>query len=130
MAFLADDITAALDAAGVTGGSTGWTAQRWHMQDTPDQAVAVYETGGGVPEERLALDSPGFQIRVRGAADDFRSPRQKLLDVFNALHSQEANIGGAYVFVYAVQSGPIPMGMDEKRRPEFVQNYRVMKART
>lgn len=128
--FLADEIAAALTTAGVVGGTSGWEVQRWHLQDTPDQVVVIYETGGDVPEERYALDRPGFQIRVRGLADDFRTPRQKLADVFNALHTGEVAIGTSYVFVYGVQSGPIPMGMDEKRRPSFVINFRTMKART
>ena len=127
--MLAEDISTALTNAGVVGGSTGWAVQRRHMQSDPDKVVVIYETGGDAPEQRWAIDYPGFQIRVRSAADDFVGARQKLLDVFNTLHSGEVNIGGAYVFCYCIQSGPIPMGADEVRRPSFVQNYRVMKDR-
>jgi hypothetical protein len=130
---LVDDIGAALVAANI--GHTTATAADWriyfgYLQDPPDRAICIYETGGEMPETNWLIDRPSFQIRVRGNPDDYQAVRTKIQDVFNLLHAGEVAVGTDYVFIYAVQSGPIPLGQDEKRRPHLVQNYKVMKKRT
>ena len=129
---LLDDIGQALIDAGVvqaTSDAVDWFLFKGFMEDQPDRTVCLYETGGDAPDERLALDRPGFQVKVRGAAADYPAVRAKLQAIFTALHAQEGDIGGDYVFVYATHSGAIPMGRDEKRRPSLAQNYIVLKAR-
>lgn len=129
---LLDDISSRLVAAAVgqiTSSGTDWMIYQGYMQDAPDRAICLYETPGEAPLEAWDVDYPGFQVRVRGKADDYEQVRTKLQAAFTALHAQDALIGAAYVYVYARHSGAMPLGQDEKRRPALVQNYRVMKSR-
>lgn len=134
---LLDDIGNALIAAGlVTTGSGDWKLMLGYLQDIPDRAVAVYEAPGGAPEQRWAIDYPDFQIRVRGRENDYPAVRAKLQAIFDLLHAGEAAInttvsptGGEFVYVYAISSGPVPLGNDEKRRPHLSQRYRTLKNR-
>jgi hypothetical protein len=94
-----------------------------------DRAICLYDTPGEAPEEKWLIDYPSFQVRVRGQPNDYPTVRAKVQAIFNALHAQEMNIGTAYVFVYAKNSGPLSLGNDERRRVALVQNYRVMVSR-
>lgn len=128
---LLDDIATRLqtDGIGTIGASSGWAIFKAALPDGPDTAVALFETGGDAPEERYALDRPTFQVRVRGDAWGYSAARTKMQDIFAALHAQEANVGSDYVYIYAVQSGPIQMGHDESDRPHLSLNFRVVKKR-
>lgn len=129
--MLLDDIGTALEVAQIckSDGTSDWMLYKGFMLDQPDRAICIYETPGTAPEEQFAIDYPDFQIRVRGNPNDYKSARHVIQRIFNALHAQETNIGAAYVFCYAKQSGPMSMGRDEKMRPHLVWNYRVMKDR-
>lgn len=131
MSTTLDDIKAALLTAGVVtdGAVTDWKIMLGYMQDAPDKAVCIYETGGDAPDPSSALDYPGLQVRVRGEPDGYQEMRAKLQEIFDNLHANEVSVGTDYVYIYAVQSGPIPMGQDEKRRPHVVQNFRIMRNR-
>ena len=50
-----------------------------------------------------------------------------LSGIFKALHDQD--IAG-YIYVFALQSGPIPIGYDANNRPELTWNFRAMRTRT
>ena len=129
---LLDDIGAALVAAGLVNGGTGWTLLKSRDVDevtgVAEKTVTVYEFGGDNPEPRWAIDYPNFQVRVRGARNGYSAARDQMQAVFNALHEQEAAVGAAYVYVYGL-GGVIPLGYDANTRPVLVQNFRVMKDR-
>lgn len=132
MAAFLDDIATALVTAGIgqiTSNATDWFIFRGYFQDAPDRAICLYETPGVPPEEGLAIEYPGLQVRARGTLDDYQAARLKMQEIFDFLHGGEAAIGAAYVYFYAVQSGVIPMGQDANRRPHIVQNYRSMRSR-
>lgn len=133
-------ISAALVAAGVgqaTAAATDWFIVFQALQDSApaatktiaDRQICLYETPGLPPEERLSLDYPGVQVRVRGKPDDYTAVRAKLQDAFNALHSQEVAIGTEFVLFECQNSGPIQLGPDDKRRPHLAQNYRSTRQR-
>lgn len=130
--MLLDDIAAALIAAsiGATDGVSDWMIFKGFMEDTPDRAIGLYETGGPAPEEGMQIDYPTFQVRVRGGANDYALARTTIQAIFAALQDADIALGAVYVFCYAVQSGPLAMGRDEKRRPHLAQNWRTMKARS
>jgi len=123
---LLDDIGDFLTAQGVVGGATGWTLRLSHLTPTPDKVVVVYETPGLAPDQTVGLGAefPGIQVRARASALDYESLRSKLQDIYNVLNN--ATISG-YVYCYAQQSGPLPMGLDENERPGMVWNYQLMK---
>lgn len=91
--------------------------------------MCIYETPGLAAEEGFAMDYPDIQVRVRGKPDDYQATRAKLQAIFDLLHAGEAAVGADYVYLYCKQSGPLPLGQDEKRRPHLAQNYRIMKNR-
>jgi hypothetical protein len=129
--MLVEDIGNALVTAGIAASQDGadWQLFYYYMQDSPDRAIGIYETPGDPPEEGLALERPGFQIRVRSAPDGGQGAREKLKAIYDLLTAGEALLGADYVFVYASNSGALSLGQDENRRIEFVQNFRTMRAR-
>lgn len=135
---LLDDIGDHLIAAGVVGGVTGWTLAKSFLPPSPDQVVALYETPGEAPDilrpgdSSTAFDKPGLQVRVRGAAHDYATARTKIQAVFAALHQSEPAVtsGEPYiVYLYAVQSAPMPLGLDQSNRPELTWNFILMRQR-
>jgi len=126
--MILDDIGTALESASVVGGATGWTLYKSYMPDSPDTSIAIFETGGGEPDQTQgdAYDMPTFQVRARGDAFGYSDLRTKMQAVFTALNN--ATVSG-YVFIFADSSGPIPMGYDKNNRPELAWNFSTMKAR-
>ena len=130
--MLIDDIVAALVAGGygqTTDEKSDWRIRALYLQANPDRSICVYPAGGAPPETGMSVGYPTIQIRVRGAEDDAQAVMQKEQDIFTFLQAGNAPIqlGTGYVYCYAIQSAPIPMGQDENRRPSVVRNYRLMK---
>lgn len=120
--MLLDDIGARLVAQNVAGGATGWNLAKSFIPETPDQVVSIMETGGQVPNqfETSAGGIVTFQVQVRGAEFEYDVARTKMAAAFTALN--QANIAG-YVFVYALQSAPLSLGIDQNNRPELALNF-------
>lgn len=138
MALLITDVLNFLVSEGIIEGATGWTRGAGYLPPDPDQVIAVFETPGLVPEvvktgsTEQAYDNPGFQIRGRGGEFGYDALRQKMGQVFRTLHeSVLAPTSGdpLYVIVTAVQSGPLPIGLDEESRPGLVWNFTAMRER-
>ena len=134
--MLLDQIADYLEAQGVVGGASGWVVQLSSMEPTPDKVVVLYDTPGDLPDiddsGAEEYDEPGFQVRVRGDIDGYEAARTKIQEVYDTLHKSEppsATGETAIVFVYATQSGPLPMGKDSNSRPELVWNFRALKQR-
>jgi hypothetical protein len=134
-----DKIQAALIAAGAgqnESSSEDWMIYKGAMQDAEngstavvDQAICLYETGGMPPLEAWQVDYPGVQIMVRSKPDGYTAARLQLQMIFDALHSQEANISPDFVYFNATHSAPVSMGYDERRRWRGVWNFRSMRNR-
>lgn len=136
--MLLDDIGDHLVAAGVVDGATGWSLFKSFLPPTPDQAVAIFETPGQPPDVLKdgdgtpSYDYPGLQVRVRGSGMDYATARQKIYDIFEALHQAEPDgVSGdpTIVYIYAVQSAPMPLGHDPSNRPELTWNFQIMRER-
>jgi len=125
---LLDDMRDHLITNSIVEGATGWQCLIGRITDNQDQQVALFETGGETPDEsqETRVDEVTFQVRVRAAEFAYNAARSKIQDVFDTL--QDATISG-YVFVFAIQAGPLNMGYDNNNRPELVQNYRALKNR-
>lgn len=135
---LLDDIGDHLVAALVVGGATGWTLAKGFMPPSPDKVVALFETpgleAGHVPDlgSEEAFDQPGLQVRVRGSAFDYATARTKIQEAFEALHGNEPVVTSGeplIVYINAVQSAPLPMGLDGSNRPEMTWNFIMMRQR-
>lgn len=129
-----DAVSASLVAQGVgqiTASATDWFIVQGFSQDGPgfaDRQIIISEYGGVPPLNRWAITYPKVQVVVRGKTDDYQAVREKIQDVFNALHEQEGYLSPpAFVWMKAIQSGPIPMGMDEKKRVRLGWNFESMR---
>lgn len=138
MTTLAVDILDTLEAAGLIGGVTGWARAAEYLPPSPDKVVAVFETPGLPPEvvsegsTETAYDIPGFQVRARGDVHGFAAMRDKLAAIYIELHgtaiAAQTDRPG-YLFVRAVQSAPMSLGLDEKSRPGATWNFVAIKER-
>lgn len=138
MTLMVDDVLDFLADEGLIGGATGWTAAYGHLPPTPDQVIVVFETPGLPPEKaqtgssETEYDEPGFQIRGRGAEYGMEALRTLMGQIYRALHGSSlspATGDPAYVFVFAEQSGPLTLGLDDASRPGLTWNFRCMRER-
>lgn len=139
MSGLLQQIEDHLIAEGVV--DTGWSVCKGFLPPDGDQVIALFETSGEAPDiipdpdayyTEQAYDNPGFQVRVRGLAEDYEGPRNKIFECFRALHGNEpASVSGEPVVVclYAVNSGPLPLGVDGSNRHGFTWNFRCKRER-
>ena len=130
--MLLDDIGAYLQGVGLV--STGWTLSLGDIPDTPDQVISVFETGGW-PFDTMnrEQDKVSFQLRVRGARNDYTTPRAKWQACFDALqdadqYNQPVYLGG-YFIIQSMHSGPEPPQFDTEGRKNFIANFKVYKTR-
>ncbi len=138
MALLITDVLDFLVAEGIIGGATGWTRGAAYLPPDPDQIIAVFETTGLVPEvvktgsTEQSYDNPGFQVRGRGTEFGYEALRIKMGQVYRTLHGSAlgpASGDPMYVIVTAVQSGPLPIGLDDESRPGLTWNFIAMRER-
>lgn len=108
------------------------------MPPDPDLAVAILETPGGPPTYSFSgggdtstrpLQLTGrAQVMVRGAVDDYQTPRDLAEDVLSALEQTAANttIDGVKVARIERLNGPFPSGRDGNDRKVIVGNVQVI----
>lgn len=138
MALLITDVLDFLEDQGLVAGATGWTRAAGFMPPSPDKVVAVFETPGEPPEMVKAgsaetkYDTPGFQVRVRAGNFDYAAARAKIGAIYRALHGSTlapATGDPAYLLVRGVQSGPLPLGLDQANRPDMTWNFVAIRER-
>ncbi len=122
-----------LISEGIVNGATGWLLSKSFMPAKPAQMVVIYETPGFPSDvisegsSETAYDQPSFQVRVRGDVRGYEAARQKIQQVYLALHAMEPGVN--FVYLYSDQSGPMPMGDDDNDRPELTWNFVTFKDR-
>lgn len=111
----------------ITGGVTGWDLKIGKMVTTPNQIVALFDSGGQNPSPRWLLDYPTFQARIRGEKSDYAGAYTKARAVKDALLGVDSQDIGSERLVNIICMGDIGfMGYDENDRPEFVVNFRAI----
>ena len=105
----------------VAGGSTGWAIHKFSAQETPDQTITIYETGGPPPEQATNRRwvMPSFQVVARSKIQ--ANAEAKAQAVFTAL--DRADVDG-FAYLTAQQSTPISLGPDVNGRHRFALNFR------
>lgn len=122
-------IASFIENAGLAGGTTAWPLYKSFMPPTPDNAVAIFESGGDQTDgtdDAIKYDQPRFQLRVRAALFEYAAAQAKIHEIFKLL--EDADIDG-FVYVFAADGGPLPMGYDENNRPELSWNFITMQER-
>ncbi len=138
-AKLVTDVLDYLAVQGLIDEETGWTGAYGYMPSEPDQIIVVFETGGFPAEakpdssDEQEYDEPTFMIMGRGESFGYDALRDKMGDIYRSLHESELSPTSGdpeYVYVYATQSGPFPLGTDEAdNRPRLTWNFRALRER-
>ncbi len=101
-----------------------------HVSKQPlevDQSITIYDAGGLAPYPKWLLDFPSVQIIVRGLENSYETTYNKTKEVKDALlglPSQDIN-GDRWVSVTMIGE-MASLGYDEKQRPEFALNLRLI----
>jgi len=136
--MLVTDVLDFLETEGLIEGATEWSGFAGYLPPEPNQAIAVFETPGAPPESKpdgsteTEYDEPTFQVRGRGEKFGYEALRTKMGAIYRALHGSElspASGDPVYVYVYARQSGPFPLGLDENNRPGLTWNFKALRER-
>lgn len=113
------------------GQTPTWPVYVGHLPDSPDNAVAVYDTSG-TPDGRImktgeTIRHPGFQVRTR--ARTHQEAYQKLLQIAEAIDAIRRLVvaldGTGYTIAAATRTGDLlPLGQepDSKKRDGFTLN--------
>jgi len=98
------------------------------LPNQPDEAIALYPTGGQGANSKLGYDLPTFQILVRGD-QDIRTGYAIAQMIYNTLHGFRSKTfvpGGQWIVsCLGLQSAPVHLGPDANRRHEFSLNFIV-----
>src|SRR5690606_5849257 len=117
-------VTAGIGTFEAASGRGIWIGKEPHQ---PDQAVVITRTGGLPPDPKWLLDYPKYQIRVRGAKDNYAqalSKAEDIKDVLLGIDSQDIN--GDRLVSVTMTSDIAFIGYDENDRPHFSLNFRLI----
>ena len=107
--------------------NTNWSIHISKQPDKPDRAITIYDSGGQDPNPQWLVDYPTVQVRVRGGENDYLVAHQKCRDIVNALIGLPSQDINGERWVSLAQTGGIAfMGYDEKKRPMFSTNWRLI----
>jgi hypothetical protein len=102
------------------------------MPNSPDLCVAVYEKVGNTPVEHLrdggvSLERVRIQVLVRGARDDYVTPRDLSLQVRGVLQSVvDQSLSGISVMRIQSDAWIGPMASESDDRPMFSAQFRAI----
>src|SRR5947208_1708288 len=95
-----------LSTRGLGSTSAGaWRIFTGRQGDQPSQAITVYDMPGSPDNPVFRIDYPAFQVKVRGAADDYTGAYGKLKDIMEYLNGidpfDDAATGARWSGVYS-----------------------------
>lgn len=106
-------------------GAVGTDIFTSYLPQTPDNAIAVLDTGGFEPSIDIPTKEPTFQVLIRNT--NYSNGKDDLDSVRSALHQKrgfEVYSGETYFyFIYAISEGG-HLGRDENGRDTFSINFR------
>lgn len=117
-----DDL--AVQLANDTQYSIGNALFKSYLPDSPDNCIAIIETGGLEPDKELPTKEPTFQVIIRGTS--YNSARSKMLQVRSSLHQRKNEfIGSTFFFFILLTAEGGHIGRDDLGRDEFSLNFRA-----
>jgi hypothetical protein len=97
------------------------------LPDKPNEAMAVYSTGGPTSDPFGTYGRASIQLIIRSIPNDPRVTEVKTRQIIESLHGFNSNFlafGGHRIYdISAQQSEPNNIGPDQKNRFEFSQNF-------
>lgn len=100
-----------------------------YMPDSPDTAVAVYESRGNGPEHVfgasvVSVERPQIRVIARAPRNDYPSAKTKILAVRTSLGAiRNQTISGIGFLCVEATSEPYPLRADDQERPLFAINF-------
>lgn len=97
------------------------------LPPAPDEAVAIWPTGGPQADDRLGYDSPTVQILVRGTQDP-RTGADRAQAIYDALHGRRFVTlpdGTEVLWIQGIQSAPQWLQEDENGRHIYALNLQL-----
>lgn len=122
--FLARSGLGTFDETGTTGNIFIET-----IPNKPDEAIAIFSTGGTAADPKNEYVKGSYQILIRTIRDDPRAgstTAQQIIDLLNGFNSDYLTAGGHWIFdCQSIQTIPSNIGRDENNRFEFSQNFYI-----
>lgn len=120
-----DTVATYLQAAGI--GTLGTNLFKGHMPDSPQDAIALFDTGGVAPYVDLPTKKPTFQVLIRNAS--YLAGQTKLETIRAALHQKmETNLnvtsGTYFLYIFLISEGGA-IGKDANGLDLFSVNFRA-----
>lgn len=98
--------------------SSQWAIRISKLTDTPDQVIALFDTGGLPPEPKWLLDYPDISCLIRGR--DYQTAYTKAKAVQDALLGYPAGTVNGDTWAGVIIRSPLTfIGYDEKDRAQF-----------
>lgn len=95
-----------------------------HQPESPDEVVAIYDTGGVEPDRYLPTADPTVQILVR--ANDYETAHDRAQEIAGILHGlTNQEIGDYYVYYIFLLGEPAHIGRDKRERDEYTLNLHL-----
>lgn len=128
------DLAKRIAAAGLAtfGGSTEWVVDVNVIHDDPDGYISVFDVGG-VPGDTISdveFDLWRVQLRVRGSTRDAVCDKIDAITAALNLAKNYSVVDGSTTIKYIVtyrDNTPTLLGIDERRRPTYVQSWAGMR---
>lgn len=121
--FIATDL-----ALGTLGGTVFEDSMPDASDGSLDTCIAVYSLPGAAPTLTQGddTDSPSFQVACRAVDAGVAVAHDQA--IFQALHGlTETTVHGTHFkLIAAAQSGPTPLGRDDRQRNLYVRAYRAL----
>jgi hypothetical protein len=125
MGMLAD-IVSIIQTGGY--GTAGTDLFYSNMPDNPDLCTCLYQYQGRPAGRNPRMETPGLQVRVRGATDGYAAAETKIYNIFKLLHGKNSFTVGANKYKSIDAAGSVMnMGTDEKGRPMLSCNFYIKK---
>ncbi len=124
-----EDIRSVLVAAGAASATPGaqWALHIGHLPKSPDEVIAVSDTGGLSPNPKWLLDYPVVQVLVRGKLNGYQSARTRALRIKDELLGITSLDVNGNRLVSVTMNGDIAfIGVDQNERPMFSLNFRLI----
>lgn len=132
----AQSVAAELIAQGIgTAGTptpTVWSICVGRLLDSPDELLAIFDTGGFSPNTKWQLDFPTVQVIIRGGKDEYAEGYAKALSIKDALlgiDPKEVETGVWWSGVTMLADIAF-LKYDENSRPMFSVNFRIFQELT
>ena len=126
MANVLDDL--ATRVATAISGTVGTDVFKSTMPPTPDACVSLLETGGLAPTRALGTagiqyERPGVQFLIRGAPNDYATPRPPAQTLIENLATMETeDLSGTRYYLSENLQQVFPLDVDEQERPTLAFN--------